>query len=56
MQSDVVNYQRTWTTEEEIDFIKSLRPEIRSGYIKALQFRQFWGKVDKDKILEMFSK
>ena len=51
-----IDQQKVWTTEEEIDFIKSLSPDVRVKYLNGLQYRRSWGKIDYNRIMEAFLK
>lgn len=42
--------KRTWTTEDELEYINNLSPELLESYKAALPMRCHWGNINSQKI------
>lgn len=40
----------TWTTLDELNFIRSLNPQALAGYVAGLHHRTRWGGLDEDAV------
>ncbi len=55
--------RQTWTTKDEIDFIRKLgmnNPAYRKtkllNYLKALETRTRWGSIDREAVIDFISR